>query len=130
MIHLMFQSLQSRYAFPLLGCIWWVNTCIDKKRNENINDSTQQTNDLTATSDSIWWLARFALLVSFWLFCPKIFGGGRNLRMVLYHSMIANGTLGNPTLCKRICLNFLGAAFAPKPPGGISHYLIFLYLLW
>ena len=40
--------------------------------------------------------------------------------MVLYHSMNANGTLGNPTLCKRICLNFLGAAFAPEPPGGIS----------
>ena len=47
-------------------------------------------------------------------FWPKIFGGGRNLRMVLCHSMQVQWWeyhevwgLSNPTVCKRICLNSL-----------------------
>ena len=30
-----------------------------------------------------WWLVRVTLVVAFGFFCPKIFGGGANLRIVI-----------------------------------------------
>ena len=72
----------------------------------------------------IWWLDRDTIIIfgglleSPWLllaFWPKILGGDRDLRMVLlsfYECRFSGGDTmrwwghSNPTLCKRICLNF------------------------
>ena len=78
-----------------------------------------------------WWLIRVTLVVTLG-FCPKILGGGRDLQMVLLHSMNVGSVVGipwwrysNPTICKRICLSFFGLtvnmctcaiSHGPEPP--------------
>ena len=32
---------------------------------------------------NFWWLVRVTLVVALWLFCPKILGGGGDLRIII-----------------------------------------------